>query len=50
IGAQALWLQLGVQDDAACQRARAAGLQVVQNRCTLVEHQKLLAAGKLDKA
>lgn len=50
IGAQALWLQLGVQDDAACQRARAAGLQVVQNRCTLVEHQKLLAAGKLEKA
>ena len=50
IGAQALWLQLGVQNDTACERARAAGLQVVQNRCTLVEHQKLLAAGKLEKA
>ena len=49
IGAQALWLQLGVQDDAACQRARAAGLQVVQNRCTLVEHQKLLRAGELPR-
>ena len=50
IGAQALWLQLGVQDDAACARARAAGLQVVQNHCALVEHQRLVAAGKLPKA
>ena len=50
IGAQALWLQLGVQNDAACERARAAGLQVVQNHCALVEHQRLVAAGKLPKA
>ena len=50
IGAQALWLQLGVRDDAACARARTAGLQVVQDRCTLVEHQRLVAAGKLKKA
>jgi predicted CoA-binding protein len=47
IGAQALWLQLGVHDDAACERARAAGLRTVQNHCVLVEHQRLLAAGKL---
>ena len=50
IGAQALWLQLGVQNDTACERARAAGLQVVQNHCVLVEHQRLVAAGKLTKA
>ena len=50
IGARALWLQLGVQNDAACERARAAGLQVVQNHCVLVEHQRLVAAGKLPKA
>ena len=50
IGAQALWLQLGVQNDAACERTRAAGLQVVQNHCALVEHQRLVAAGKLPKA
>ena len=50
ISAQALWLQLGVQNDAACERARAAGLQVVQNHCVLVEHQRLVAAGKLPKA
>ena len=45
IGAQALWLQLGVRDDDACARARAAGLQVVQDRCTLVEHQRLAGLG-----
>ena len=49
IAAQALWLQLGVHDDAACERARAAGLHAVQNHCVLVEHQRLVAAGKLQK-
>ena len=38
IGATALWLQLGVQHDAAAARARAAGLRVVQNRCLMVDH------------
>ena len=50
IGAKALWLQLGVRDDATCERARAAGLQVVQDHCMLVEHQRLVAEGKLNKA
>ena len=40
IGAKALWLQLGIHNDAACQSARDAGLQVVQNRCLLVEHKR----------
>ena len=47
IGAQSLWLQLGVQHDAAAASARAAGLQVVQDHCTLVEHQRLVAQGTL---
>lgn len=47
IGAKALWLQLGVYDDAACDRARAAGLLVVQDRCTLVEHARLQGLGQL---
>ena len=47
IGAQALWLQLGVQHDAAAASARAAGLQVVQDHCTLVEHQRLRKLGQL---
>lgn len=33
VGAKAVWLQLGVFDDAACQRAREAGLDVVVNSC-----------------
>ncbi len=38
IGAKALWLQLGISNEEAAQQARTAGLQVVQNRCLLVEH------------
>ena len=40
IGAKALWLQLGITNDAACDKAHAAGLQVVQNKCLLVEHRR----------
>ena len=47
IGANALWLQLGVQHDGAAAHARAAGLLVVQQQCMLVEHQRLVAQGAL---
>ena len=36
--AGALWLQLGVANPAAERRAVDAGLQVVSNRCIMVEH------------
>ncbi|WP_313301833.1 CoA-binding protein [Diaphorobacter sp.] len=41
IGAQCLWLQLGVFNEAAGARAEAAGLQVIQNRCVKIEHARL---------
>jgi len=42
-GVAAIWTQLGCIDYGAAERARAAGLTVVMNRCLMVEHGRLLA-------
>jgi len=39
--ARAVWLQLGIVHEQAAAEARAAGLEVVMDRCTKIEHGRL---------
>lgn len=39
---RAIWMQLGLSDEAAARRAEAAGLRVVMNRCIKVDHAHLM--------
>ncbi|WP_290576334.1 CoA-binding protein [Algiphilus sp.] len=42
---RAVWLQLGIRNDEVAGRLAEAGIDVVQDRCIMVEHRRLLAPG-----
>jgi hypothetical protein len=39
-GAKVIWMQLGIANEPAAEKARAAGLTVVMDACILVEHKR----------
>ena len=47
IGAQAVWMQLGIAHPAAAAKAEAAGLLVMQDHCIKIDHRVLLSRGLL---
>lgn len=44
VGAGAIWMQSGIVNEAAAATARAAGLDVVMDRCMMVEHRRRRAS------
>jgi predicted CoA-binding protein len=45
IGARAIWMQEGVVHEESAARARAAGLEVVMDRCILKDHRRIAFGG-----
>ena len=39
-GAKVIWMQQGIANESAAEKARAAGLTVVMDACILIEHQR----------
>jgi len=42
IGSRFIWMQEGIVNDEAAAKAEAAGLEVIMDRCTMVDHMNLL--------
>ena len=40
VGATVVWMQLGIANEAAAEKARSAGIVVVMDACLLIEHKK----------
>src|SRR5207245_9783289 len=40
VGAKVVWMQLGIESEEAAEKARAAGLVVIEDACMLIEHRK----------
>jgi predicted CoA-binding protein len=48
LGARTIWMQMGVIHEEAAARAREAGLQVVMDRCMMVEHRRYFERGSAE--
>lgn len=46
---RAVWLQLGIRDDAFAERLARAGIEVVQDRCIMVDHRELLGGARRNR-
>jgi uncharacterized protein len=47
VGAKVIWMQMGIENAVAAEKARAAGLKVVEDACLMVEHRKRKREGNL---
>lgn len=43
---KAVWMQLGIHHGPSAQRLREAGIDVIQDRCIMVDHRRLLGEGQ----
>ena len=47
-GLKTIWMQIGIKHESSAQKARQLGLNVIEDRCPKIEHQRLF--GELRKA